>query len=382
MSQLQTQNPDGSFSSVEAGYNDVNGSDLQSDQVKSQSDFANGPLASLFKSKYNYDAIQYPSDLNSSGKGHAIVFDIYQPQSASVEVAKNKVLNTVKDVVKSQVDSLEAAGGVTAVVGSALATGAGAVASGVGSAAVGAYNIASGQTDYLNQVKGAIIAAGEKTVSYLEQNFDDLGTGQTAAQFLEMKKDLRATVSLYMPETLSFTYTTSYGEESIIGAAASLPGLLGKPASFVNSVMENQAVKLALNKLGYAFNPQEQVLFQGIHFRTFEMSFTFSPRSAHESSKVQQIVKLFRSYAAPTIVTGVAGFFYTPPGVFNLSFKKDGAENPNINKLTDCVLESVTVNYAPNGWSSHKDGQPTQMTMDLSFKETVLVDRAKIEQGY
>jgi hypothetical protein len=112
------------------------------------------------------------------------------------------------------------------------------------------------------------------------------------------------------------------------------------------------------------------------------MSFTFSPRSAHESSKVQQIVKLFRSYAAPTIVTGVAGFFYTPPGVFNLSFKKDGAENPNINKLTDCVLESVTVNYAPNGWSSHKDGQPTQMTMDLSFKETVLVDRAKIEQGY
>jgi hypothetical protein len=146
--------------------------------------------------------------------------------------------------------------------------------------------------------------------------------------------------------------------------------------------MDNQAVKLALNKLGYAFNPQEQVLFQGINFRTFEMSFTFSPRSSHEASKVQQIVKLFRSYAAPTIVTGLAGFFYTPPGVFNLSFKKDGAINPNINKLTDCVLESVTVNYAPNGWSSHKDGQPTQMTMDLSFKETVLVDRAKIEQGY
>jgi hypothetical protein len=373
--QLQTQNPDGSFSSVEAGYNDVNGSDLQSDAVKAQSDFANGPLASLFKSKYNYNAIQYPSDLTSSGKGHAIVFDIYQPQSASVEVAKNEVLNGIKAVVKNQVDALEAAGGVTGVVGSALSSGGTAVVSGV-------RNIASGETDYINQAKGVITAAGEKTVSYLEQNFNDLGTGQTAAQFLEMKKDLRATVSLYMPETLSFTYTTSYGEESIIGAAASLPGLLGKPASFVNSVMDNQAVKLALNKLGYAFNPQEQVLFQGIQFRTFEMSFTFSPRSANESSKVQQIVKLFRSYAAPTIVTGVAGFFYTPPGVFNLSFKKDGAVNPNINKLTDCVLESVTVNYAPNGWSSHKDGQPTQMTMDLSFKETVLVDRDKIEQGY
>jgi hypothetical protein len=380
--QLQTQNPDGSFSSVEAGYNNVNGSDLQSDQVKSQSDFANGPLASLFKSKYNYNAIQYPSDLNSSGKGHAIVFDIYQPQSASVEVAKNEVLNAGKAAIKGQVEALRAAGGVTAVVGSALVSGAGAVASGVGSAAVGAYDIASGKTDYLNQAEAALTAVGEKGLAFVEQNFNDLGTGQTAAQFMEMKKDLRATVSLYMPETLSFNYTTSYGEESIMGAAASLPGLLGKPASFVNSVMDNQAVKLALNKLGYAFNPQEQVLFQGIEFRTFEMSFTFSPRSANESSKVQQIVKLFRSYAAPTIVTGVAGFFYTPPGVFNLSFKKDGAVNPNINKLTDCVLTSVAVNYAPNGWSSHKDGQPTQMTMDLSFKETVLVDRAKIEQGY
>jgi hypothetical protein len=320
--------------------------------------------------------------LNSSGKGHAIVFDIYQPQSASVEVAKNEVLNAGKAAIKGQVEALRAAGGVTAVVGSALVSGAGAVASGVGSAAVGAYDIASGKTDYLNQAEAALTAVGEKGLAFVEQNFNDLGTGQTAAQFMEMKKDLRATVSLYMPETLSFNYTTSYGEESIMGAAASLPGLLGKPASFVNSVMDNQAVKLALNKLGYAFNPQEQVLFQGIEFRTFEMSFTFSPRSANESSKVQQIVKLFRSYAAPTIVTGVAGFFYTPPGVFNLSFKKDGAVNPNINKLTDCVLTSVAVNYAPNGWSSHKDGQPTQMTMDLSFKETVLVDRAKIEQGY
>jgi hypothetical protein len=146
--------------------------------------------------------------------------------------------------------------------------------------------------------------------------------------------------------------------------------------------MDNPAAKLALNKMGYAFNPQSQVLFQGIDFRTFEMSFTFSPKSAREAQQVQKIIKLFRSYAAPTIVTGAAGFFYTPPGVFNLSFRKDGAVNPNINKITDCVLENVTVNYAPNGWSSYKDGQPVQTTMDLTFKETVLVDRTKIEQGY
>lgn len=376
--QLQTQNPDGSFSSVEAGYNDVNGSDLQSDAVKAQSDFANGPLASLFKSKYNYDAIQYPSDLTSSGKGHAIVFDIYQPQSASAAEAASVVTNNLKAVGEGALKNFDA--GVNAAKSGYNALTADPVAAMEAAAAKLEAEYAVARQGIVDSYEKAGTTFAGMLNGQLPEGLT--GASQTAAQFLEMKKDLRATVSLYMPETLSFTYTTSYGEESIIGAAASLPGLLGKPASFVNSVMENQAAKLALNKLGYAFNPQEQVLFQGIHFRTFEMSFTFSPRSAHESSKVQQIVKLFRSYAAPTIVTGLAGFFYTPPGVFNLSFKKDGAVNPNINKLTDCVLESVTVNYAPNGWSSHKDGQPTQMTMDLSFKETVLVDRAKIEQGY
>jgi len=372
--QLQTQNPDGSFSSVEAGYNNVNGSDLQSDAVKAQSDFANGPLASLFKSKYNYNAIQYPSDLTSSGKGHAIVFDIYQPQSASAGEVVSTVSNGFKKASEGLLSAIDAGtsaigSGVNTVLTNPTAAGE-AVAAGVQNAKQSVLN---------NTEKASTLFTGMLS-SQLPEGLT--GASQTVTQFMEMKKDLRATVSLYMPETLSFNYTTSYGEESIMGAAASLPGLLGKPASFVNSVMDNQAVKLALNKLGYAFNPQEQVLFQGINFRTFEMSFTFSPRSANESSKVQQIVKLFRSYAAPTIVTGLAGFFYTPPGVFNLSFKKDGAVNPNINKLTDCVLESVAVNYAPNGWSSHKDGQPTQMTMDLSFKETVLVDRDKIEQGY
>jgi hypothetical protein len=203
----------------------------------------------------------------------------------------------------------------------------------------------------------------------------------TVAELMTVNKDLKAIVSLYMPDSLSFQYVSNYGEVSIMDAASALPGI-GKIPGIVQSVMDNPAAKLALNKMGYAFNPQSQVLFQGIDFRTFEMSFTFSPKSAREAQQVQKIIKLFRSYAAPTIVTGAAGFFYTPPGVFNLSFRKDGAVNPNINKITDCVLENVTVNYAPNGWSSYKDGQPVQTTMDLTFKETVLVDRAKIQQGY
>lgn len=339
--QLQVQKEDGTYESVESGFNDVNGSDVQSDNAKSASDFANGPLGSLFQSKYNYNSLQYPADLNSVGKGHAIVFEISQPQSKSIQDVANYVTDAIVSA-NNTINSIKTADPETAI----------------------------------NNAKDSLVNGVKNILSN--------GASQTAAEFMTLNKDLKAIVSLYMPDTVSFQYVSDFGEEvSIANAASALPGILGKVPGFLQSVLsDNAAGKLALNKLGYAFNPQSQVLFQGIDFRTFEMSFTFSPKSAREAQQVQKIIKLFRTYAAPTIVTGAAGFFYTPPGVFNLSFRKDGKINPNINKLTDCVLLSVNVNYAPNGWSSYKDGQPVQTTMDLSFKETVLVDRAKIEQGY
>jgi len=327
--------------------NYVNGSDIQSDAAKSASDFASGPLGSLFQSIYNYNSIQYPADLNSVGKGHAIVFEISQPKSKSIQDVIDYSVKTATEVgtaVRNKVKELNA------------------------------------MTDA--QSEAALTQLGTDVKNGVTSLLNGNAFGTTAAELMSVQKELKAVVSLYMPDSLSFQYAADYNEETIMGAASSLPGILGKVPGFVQSVMNNPAAKLALNKMGYAFNPQSQVLFQGIDFRTFEMSFTFSPKSSREAEQVQKIIKLFRSYAAPTIVTGAAGFFYTPPGVFNLSFRKDGRVNPNINKLTDCVLQNVTVNYAPNGWSSYKDGQPTQTTMDLSFKETVLVDRAKIEQGY
>jgi hypothetical protein len=200
-------------------------------------------------------------------------------------------------------------------------------------------------------------------------------------EFLKTHKTLQTSVLLYIPDTLNFSYNVEYGETSLMGAIESVPGV-GQIAGKIHSIADNQLGKLILNKLGYAFNPQAQSMFQGIHFRPFNMSFTFTPRSAQEANKVRQIIKLFRRYAAPTIVDGSGGFFYTPPGIFNLTFLKDGSENTNINKLTDAVLIGIDVNYSPVGTAFHKDGQPVQTTMDLSFQEIVLVDREKIDLGY
>ena len=52
------------------------------------------------------------------------------------------------------------------------------------------------------------------------------------------------------------------------------------------------------------------------------------------------------------------------------------------NKIATCVLENVSVDYTPGGVKSFADGAPTQITMGLTFKETELLTKEKIDKGF
>ena len=58
-------------------------------------------------------------------------------------------------------------------------------------------------------------------------------------------------------------------------------------------------------------------------------------------------------------------------------------ENSFYNKIATCVLTGVNVDYTPNGEiQSFADGAPVQMTLALSFKETEMMTKDKIDQGF
>gem|GEM_PF-4468066 len=46
--------------------------------------------------------------------------------------------------------------------------------------------------------------------------------------------------------------------------------------------------------------------------------------------------------------------------------------------IQECVLESVSVDYAPNGWSAFNDGYPVQTTLSLQFKETQILTKKQV----
>jgi len=74
--------------------------------------------------------------------------------------------------------------------------------------------------------------------------------------------------------------------------------------------------------------------------------------------------------------------FYDIPNTFDIDFLFNGVRNRHITKVAESVLESIDVNYAPNGWSAHNDGAPVQTTLTLNFKEIELIDKNMINQGY
>ena len=61
---------------------------------------------------------------------------------------------------------------------------------------------------------------------------------------------------------------------------------------------------------------------------------------------------------------------------------RNAKENVFYNKIATCVLKNVKVDYTPEGVRSFHDGSPTQISMDLSFSETELMTKDKINKGF
>jgi hypothetical protein len=112
----------------------------------------------------------------------------------------------------------------------------------------------------------------------------------------------------------------------------------------------------------------------------------FYPRSQTEAKAVMKIIKKLKFHQAPEIASRTGGRFLIPPSEFDIEFFYNGSENPNIPKISTCVLESIDVDYAPNGFSAYEvpgelvaaeggTGMPTGIRMSIQFKETQIVTK-------
>jgi hypothetical protein len=146
------------------------------------------------------------------------------------------------------------------------------------------------------------------------------------------------------------------------------------------------AVPLANKIFGRADNPFVEVFFSTMDIRSFTYNFNFAPRNEAETGEIQQIIQLFRFHMAPELQETNSRYL-TLPSEFDIHYMYkaedgNGYENDFYGRIGTCVLTNVLTNYTPDGVKSFGDGAPTRITMALTFKETELLTKEKIKQGY
>jgi hypothetical protein len=122
---------------------------------------------------------------------------------------------------------------------------------------------------------------------------------------------------------------------------------------------------------GKIFNPNLELLFNGVTLRDFRFSFKMTPRDENERNNVVKIIRTFKKYmAASKSGNGDANLYLKTPNVFKLSYKKGANLHPFLHKFKDCALKGVSVNYTgENVYATYYDGTPISVVIDLNFQE-------------
>jgi len=137
---------------------------------------------------------------------------------------------------------------------------------------------------------------------------------------------------------------------------------------------------------GVADNPYMEVLFDKVGLREFNYNFQFAPKNPDETEDIKKIINLFRFHMLPEL-RGNAARFLKLPSEFDIHYMymgEDGAatENHYYNKIATCVLQNLSVDYTPNGVKSFSNGAPTQINLTLSFKETEMMTKEMVNDGF
>jgi hypothetical protein len=403
-------------------------------QFNSSSGPVKGPLAALEGTQFEKNTYRYPIDVGSTDKAHYMVIYIRQQN-------KTQYPGTTVDGIPPDNNNFGLGGSTNknSLMGALKAAQDGKLASHFGSEIIGKVN--SGLSQINNATNGALsgitssISKGfSGAVSGLDNMFGQATasfTGSSGAtqsflgnsiQKITNKSFLQTTslttdaIALYMPDTLNYTYDQGYdaidiGNElggKILGGGASAVDAFKSGESLGDAVKKaatssgksigltaGQKVSEVAGSLGIGQNtarlgftavtgavqnPMLEMIYKSPNFRSFTFDFMFYPRDEFEALEVQRIIERLRFHQAPERIQDAQAFLI-PPSEFDIKFYYGGAQNPNIPPISTCVLKTIDVNYAPNGFTAYevpgqnnpslgRTGMPVAIQVQLQFQET------------
>jgi hypothetical protein len=225
------------------------------------------------------------------------------------------------------------------------------------------------------------------------------------AQMHRPTNRVATTIVLYMPPEITASYAANWSETELGMAKETVDLIKGGSlkdlftsggmsaikhvGDWANSFTDMNLKDAASLASRLVINNHQEVIFNGITFRTFTFNFRFTPESEDEAVNVDNIIRAFKFYAAPEIMQGWAGRFWIYPAEFDIQYYSNGKPNDFLNKISTCACTNVSVNYTPVGHfaafrpSQRLQGAPSVCTdISLSFMELELMTKIRVQQGY
>jgi len=199
------------------------------------------------------------------------------------------------------------------------------------------------------------------------------------------------------------------------GAAASNleAALLSWTAGAVDKAAQQRgggAIAALKKKAGMIMNPHKAILYSGPGgFRTFSFNYVMTPENIAEATSIAEIVHFFKLHMHPGTpgeqVTGgvdeMNGNAFVPNDIntsMTLSYPEEFQIKMHVNRkhevksrnplfnIKNCFLESLNVDYATSGGpafiTTGGTSVPATTTMALQFKETELMTKTSIREGF
>ena len=334
--------------------------------------------------KYNHESMMYPVDLMSEQYGgNYAVFYINIAMESKLKV------NEQNYALDPAIESRDRPSIVAKPTTANALTGASAVLNTL-TGVIGGSILGKGLK---GAVKGVAVA-----------NIPTIGVavaGKTSPTTTRSNRRTAATIALHVPNQLSVRYSMAWSDEETVNFSMAEEGVsqvlnaLGKKSKsategavesgadmIVNKTLAKGPQGSALSaKLGIAANPKKEQVFKGLDFRTFQFDYQFYPRSSKEAEQVLKIIKQFKYHMHPEYKSANQ-FVWIYPSEFDIVYYNNGQENESLHRHTSCVLTEMNVNYTPNGsFTTFDNGMPTQINMQLTFRELLLLSKEQIEKG-
>jgi hypothetical protein len=130
----------------------------------------------------------------------------------------------------------------------------------------------------------------------------------------------------------------------------------------------NIPIDQVLQMAGVAINPFLTLLFKSPTFKTHTFSWKLSPNNVQESERLRNIISMFRRHMLPAAAPSTGGTLLTYPDIVEINLFPNESF---LYKFKPCVVESMSVNFAPNAGPSFfkNSNAPTEIQLSINLKE-------------